>query len=368
MTNRQKGFIFDFMIPRFSCEKMEQEYKEWQQGFKSRQISAIAVLTGTMYVLYSLLDRAVAPVGLAPQMMAIHLYFIAPSLFLAGFLLFFKKTYPLGELLLFFAPIGAVVGNMIIISQLEDPAIYQTEIYLIIFWVFTVSGMRLVQATLCALIIVIIIVATTFTYFSITPEGFAMSAFWMFSTCTFGIFVSYFLEKSGRTIFSYNHQLEELAIKDKLTGVFNRRKLDEILQNELNRSQRFKQMFGLVVLDIDFFKNVNDKYGHLAGDEVLIAIAKLLKKNMRQTDSVVRWGGEEFILIYTGTDSDGVLSLAESLRSNIENHAFESVGKITASLGVTTYQPGDTMESIISRADKALYKAKDSGRNRVIII
>ena len=118
-------------------------------------------------------------------------------------------------------------------------------------------------------------------------------------------------------------------------------------------------------VDLDHFKNINDSYGHQVGDTVLAGIAQLIKEHLRSTDKAVRWGGEEFILIYLETNIDELLTLAEELRTKIDGHRFKTVGHVTVSCGVTLYKNGDTIQSIIKRADNALYMAKSTGRNRI---
>ncbi|MCJ7765369.1 MAG: GGDEF domain-containing protein, partial [Thiovulaceae bacterium] len=118
-------------------------------------------------------------------------------------------------------------------------------------------------------------------------------------------------------------------------------------------------------LDIDHFKSINDRFGHPVGDETLVYIAQLIKEHLRSTDKAVRWGGEEFIIIYLETTADEILKLTEKLRQKIEQHVFTTAGSTTASFGATLYKNGDTKESIIKRADNALYMAKRGGRNRI---
>ncbi|MCK4621342.1 MAG: diguanylate cyclase [Desulfuromonadales bacterium] len=159
--------------------------------------------------------------------------------------------------------------------------------------------------------------------------------------------------------------LERLAITDRLTELYNRRKLDEILTVESERTKRFNNPYGIVLLDIDHFKSVNDTYGHQVGDQVLVDVAKLLKLHTRETDVAGRWGGDEFLIICPETDQNGLIQLAENLRKNIERYEFSVVNTKTSSFGVTVYQQGDEIKDMILRADKALYLAKGNGRNRV---
>lgn len=164
-----------------------------------------------------------------------------------------------------------------------------------------------------------------------------------------------------------NKELEKLATIDKLTNIYNRAKLEELLQIEIDRSDRLNHIFGVVILDIDYFKDVNDQYGHQVGDDVLIEISNLLKRNTRKIDYVFRYGGEEFIIICPESLQDDVVNFTEALRLRIAKFDFPNVGKKTASFGIAMYQKGDTIDSIIKRADDALYTAKNGGRNRVVL-
>jgi len=298
----------------------------------------------------------------------VHLYILPPLLFLISLLTFRPKLLDLTLFLLMLAPIVAAAGNLLIVSNIEHPAMRLTEVYLIIFWIFTVSGLRLWQATVSALSTVVLVFLVTYYYFSMSTEAFVMHCFWMTASFSFGFASASLLEASDKKVFLHQVQLEKLAVTDKLTGLANRAKLDEILQNELYRSHRYNTTFGLVLMDFDYFKDINDTYGHQTGDEALKEISALITEHLRLSDKAVRWGGEEFIIIYLSTDKDEVLTLAEELRQRIEKHVFKSVPPQTASLGVTLYQDGDTIDSIIQRADKALYKAKEMGRNRIEFI
>ena len=164
-----------------------------------------------------------------------------------------------------------------------------------------------------------------------------------------------------------NDELEVLYITDRLTGLYNRYKLDSVLSDEINRAKRYNSIFGIILIDIDYFKSVNDIFGHQIGDTVLVEISDILKENTRSTDTVGRWGGEEFLIIVPHTDEIKIKNIAENLRTTIESHVFKIVGKKTASFGVTIFRNKESIESMINRADEALYKVKKSGRNQVCV-
>lgn len=162
-------------------------------------------------------------------------------------------------------------------------------------------------------------------------------------------------------------QLEKLTITDSLTQINNRRYLDKKYKLELDRAQRYKSIFSIIILDIDLFKDVNDTYGHHIGDDILIQVAKLLNKNIRGTDILGRWGGEEFLIISPETDIEEAKALAIKLKDKIEYFDFPIVRSITCSFGISQYLKEDNHKDTFERADKALYQAKKSGRNRVIV-
>ncbi|MEI6451669.1 MAG: GGDEF domain-containing protein [Actinomycetes bacterium] len=173
------------------------------------------------------------------------------------------------------------------------------------------------------------------------------------------------LEASNALLEAQKVQLEKLATTDALTDAFNRRKFNELTLAELERVRRYGRPLSLFILDIDHFKRVNDTYGHEAGDQVLVTLAGLLRAGIRATDSLARWGGEEFVVLSPGVTADGEAHLAERLRAAAAAHDHASVGTVTASFGVAEHSPGETPDELFARADRALYRAKDGGRNRV---
>lgn len=160
-------------------------------------------------------------------------------------------------------------------------------------------------------------------------------------------------------------QVEELSVTDALTGLYNRRRLSEALSSEYARFERYGQGFSIVLLDIDHFKNVNDTFGHPAGDAVLQAFAAILKNSSRNPDILGRWGGEEFLVILPDTDRAAALRFAERVRCAVEGYVFPIETRLTASLGVAAITQGEALHDLIQRADRALYRAKEAGRNRV---
>ena len=168
------------------------------------------------------------------------------------------------------------------------------------------------------------------------------------------------------------HEYEQAAKTDLLTGVHNRRWMNEMFPRQIARSEHAGQPLALVMADIDHFKRLNDTYGHAAGDVVLKAVARRLSDTLRPTDFLVRYGGEEFVALLPGATADTARIAAERVRRAIEREEYlgtDATGalRVTISLGVAILQPGDSLEGLIERADVALYQAKAAGRNQVVV-
>ncbi len=155
------------------------------------------------------------------------------------------------------------------------------------------------------------------------------------------------------------------ANTDPLIGILNRRKGSDLIKSAIDRSNLPGKPSSIIMFDIDNFKSINDTYGHDTGDYVLKKIASITKKESREFDVLIRWGGEEFMILCPKTNSDNAYNLAERLRKSIENHQFKDLTQITASFGVTALNHGESLKAQIDRADGNLYKSKKGGRNKV---
>jgi diguanylate cyclase (GGDEF)-like protein len=176
----------------------------------------------------------------------------------------------------------------------------------------------------------------------------------------------------GLSLFLYEYSRSEAlgfavsrSMFDDLTGAGTRKLFHLIFRQTLTRIKRNNTPAALILIDIDHFKDVNDTYGHLKGDAILKAFTRIVQEQIRKSDTLTRWGGEEFMIIAPDTDITHARKLAEKLRRTLQVHTFETVGEITASFGITQVDPEDTEESAVRRADEALYRAKENGRNRI---
>jgi len=177
------------------------------------------------------------------------------------------------------------------------------------------------------------------------------------------------LNKVNQVLKARANKFEDISSHDTLTGAYNREKFEEALGIEIEKTSRYgTESFVLIFLDIDNFKTINDTHGHLVGDEVLKELATRVRKNLRKSDLFARWGGEEFVLILPLISRSNATIAAQNIRKHISETDFQHVGKVTCSFGLTKYTEGDTIHSIIHRADLAMYEAKNTGRNKVISI
>jgi diguanylate cyclase (GGDEF)-like protein len=162
-----------------------------------------------------------------------------------------------------------------------------------------------------------------------------------------------------------NREITKLSITDRLTQLVNRIRLEQVLDENLRLAVRYGTPLSVILLDIDHFKQVNDTFGHMVGDDVLVQVAEVLIANTRGVDIVGRWGGEEFMVVAPATCLEDAAIVADKLREAIDKTQFPTVRHITSSFGVASYMPGDDLIRMIGRADAALYSAKRAGRNRV---
>jgi diguanylate cyclase (GGDEF)-like protein len=212
--------------------------------------------------------------------------------------------------------------------------------------------------------IAICIAAISVILFILYPSINNIDFFTILMTLTLTSFFSYIIFSNYNKT---NAKLALLATVDPLTLCGNRRALDSVLLDTLSAQRREKSCISLILLDLDHFKKINDTYSHATGDKVLVDLVQLMSRHTRALDSIFRYGGEEFILVPLKVDWVAAELMAEKLRKLVEEHEFTDNIKITISIGVAQYKTEEAAESWIARADHALYKAKNAGRNQVVV-
>lgn len=171
--------------------------------------------------------------------------------------------------------------------------------------------------------------------------------------------------QANKKLRMHNRKLKKMATTDALTGVANRSSISLMIDRGIENVRQTEGHFSVIMVDIDHFKKINDTFGHDAGDKALCFVTGQIEANLRSTDTIGRWGGEEFVILAPSTYLDQAVILANKLRNAVKAYQLDNLGTITASFGVTEYQPGDTEEALMKRVDKALYAAKAEGRDRV---
>jgi diguanylate cyclase (GGDEF)-like protein len=187
----------------------------------------------------------------------------------------------------------------------------------------------------------------------------------------FSLILIYFMAKQSIAKYKIEVLLnitEKKAGTDELTGIYNRRKFNEIFAQEMDKARRYKHPLSIAIIDIDKFKNINDAYGHLAGDDILVMISQSISKHIRHTDTFARWGGEEFVILFEETPLSEAKTISIKIKELVASLKHKEAGSVTISIGVTQLRDDDTEDSIFTRCDKALYNAKENGRNRVEIL
>ena len=364
--------ILQYILPvkslhNFTDTTFRDRYEEWNKPSQQVQISAATLLTALLYIIFALLDKSWASEQVQALMMQAHLFIIVPMLLTISYLAYKKRFYNVVMLALAISPVIAMSCHVYIASKLSNYAPYLMEGYLSILWTFIVSGMTFRYALVSAIFSSIILLVASF-YFMSQTDIYVMHVFWIGCSFSFGFLGALMLSRSRKAIFMSHQELHRYAITDSLTGVFNRNQLNSVLSEEIGRGRRYNKTFGILILDIDHFKSVNDSLGHNAGDEVLKQTAEVLSKSIRENDTLIRWGGEEFIVVALEVDEQGLIQFCDKLRKTIESENYGAAGKITVSVGATLFRNDDTQDTMISRADKALYEAKEKGRNIIVCV
>ncbi|MFW6101674.1 MAG: sensor domain-containing diguanylate cyclase [Bacteroidota bacterium] len=174
------------------------------------------------------------------------------------------------------------------------------------------------------------------------------------------------LFQKNQELEAQNERLEKLSQTDYLTGLLNRRKVYEELEKEYQRAMRYACTFSIIIFDLDWFKSINDTHGHHAGDQVLKEVADIARSMLRATDSLARWGGEEFLILCPETTLEGSAAIAQRIQAAVGENCFSVPKKITISAGICEYRSGLSLEDLLTEADRKLYEAKSQGRSRVV--
>jgi len=368
-------FYKNIFTLKYQIKEVEADYLESIFDVKKIQMLFIMGLTFIIYILYIAFDFFLLTEQERTFAVPFHVSILILWVYLISsvhYNIFRKFTM----FILYLMPIYAVIGTMVF-AYYYNP-VYIIEIYVILFWSFVAIGYMFLSSVIISSIMAIS--SALIAYYVIDFEAYMLHVFTMMVAWVLGLSASYMIELFSRNnyenkieILQMQDELKELSHRDYLTNLYNRRYFNELAQDFIKTAKRDHGQVGVIMLDIDRFKNINDTYGHTMGDKVIQLLASLLNKHTRKNDIVSRFGGEEFAVLLPFTDKDEVAKIAEKLRIIVENADVELASdkyiKFTISLGVdcVNFENDHDISESLDRVDKALYRAKEKGRNRVVI-
>lgn len=347
-------------------EATRQAFDEWYRQAKIPQIRYVAFLTTLLYLIYAAIEWNVAHDHRVARLL-IHGVMV-PLLLLATALASYQPRFHRWMFgMLATAPVGAVIANLYFNFGSPQFVYYAPEIYLNLTWTFAISGLPLRQAmrTASASLLVLLVVTLAHT---LEPGMQRLHLIWILAALSFGMLSAFLLEKAHKRMFLHQDSLIQSANLDGLTGLWNRSCIERFLAEQVARADRYGTPFSVVLIDIDHFKQVNDTHGHAVGDSVLRQFANLLSDHVRAVDKVGRLGGEEFLIILPEIDVAHAEQAMQALQQRINGFAFDRVQRKSASFGIAEYRPGESLDSLMERADQAMYCAKAGGRDRIAIL
>ncbi len=264
---------------------------------------------------------------------------------------------------LYLAPVGGPHAINVAATMLWIPLLF-------VFCAIAFDGLTSLRYSLA---IYVLVVALTLPHAVATMPGtgvmdglfFTLQAYLAYAVIIIALYFFSDIQQRAYTMEETARTMRRLANTDALTALANRRQCEEQLTYELRRAERYGRVFSVLMIDIDHFKELNDRFGHLAGDDVLVDMARRIERMVRASDLIARWGGEEFLLLAPETNLEDARRLAEMTRHHIDTTTLADRHRVTISVGVASYRGGDTVQSVVARADAALYLAKRGGRNQV---
>ena len=355
------------LLGEFKNRKTEHEFLNSDIKFYSKFVGALAIVFGIIFMLYSLSDwYAIKSSSLLILNISIRslflfmsfmLYFITKKITsfnllqhlivayqLCFFIFFLIVIYIYGPIGLtpFFSMMAITLAVYITPNRLIHSQIISV-LFNVLFFLFyshfvqTIDNVQLVKLIQYTLVFLI-----------------------------FGNIQAYLTNIYRRKRFANSRELLRLSVTDTLTGVYNRAKFDIELSSWVDVCLKDGHPLSLAIFDIDCFKNVNDNYGHMAGDSILLNVTSTIKSSIRNTDVFARWGGDEFVILLPNTDAKQAFEITERIRISIQNSKYNDIENVTCSFGLVSLQKGDNTESLLQRADKYLYRAKKMGKNTVV--
>ena len=356
------------IMGEFADRELEKEYASHETEYSKKFVRPAVLLLGVLYFLFIAADYHLIRNGQVFNLLLLNrVLFLTLSIL---FSLWLKKINSTGY---YYIGVTAyeIIGTVFLLYlfyKYETPVfLIQSLDILILLLVVNIIPNRWIYTVLVSLVISI-----GFYWFSFGAERAVAAREFSASIVHTALVVvlfavsGYRINRYKRIQFADNKELARLSSRDALTGIYNRYRFEEELRRGIKHAHRYGTQLSLILFDIDNFKAINDNFGHLIGDKVLVEFTGIVNSEIRETDFFARWGGEEFALILSGTGKQDATLLAKRLRERICSTYFNPVGQITCSFGIDSFRPGDDTESLFQRVDRLMYLAKRSGKDRVI--
>ena len=339
---------------------MSTDFDKWFFNNRLPQIRYMMLFTAPLYILYGFVEYRMN-LHMPELRVFFHALFVPSMLIVILGMTYIPSFIPIMKALLFISPICAVFGNLYLNVGTEAFDYFVPEIYLNIIWTIAMSGLSLRLGIIVVLFNIVI--TMMFHYYQEFPHPYMyLYCLWMLSSAIFGLVTAIIFRQVNYSIFTHQQKLAKVEDTDSLTHLWNR----NAMQRFFHKSYQSQHLpISVMMVDLDYFKQVNDKFGHIVGDSLLVEFAQLLQENLRRSDYVGRFGGEEFCVVMPNTQVTQAQTVAESLLAIIHHHNFNHVEHLTASFGIAQMLPAESFEGVLSRADQALYSAKNDGRNNV---
>ncbi len=358
----------------FLDKEREERFSEWIAPSRFIQLRLALLLVSVLYAIYGYVEYLVIPDEVVHIPWAVHFGVVIPVI-LSCILLSWVK--PLKHL---FFPAGiattftAALSNLYLSYIFGTQSIYSVELYLMIFWIFTVAGFRLIPATMLSFMIMLLSILSTQLLHHVESQTQLVGYyFWFLCSITLAFLGGYLLEYSAKINFIKEEILEHAAHHDALTGLPNRALLNDRLEQAILHAKRHNNKVGCLYIDLDNFKKINDTLGHNVGDLLLKKVALRLQKNVRDSDTVSRLGGDEFtVLLNDMSISQDAINIANKIRVELErpfNLMDSNIIYISASIGIALFpEHGRSGIELSKSADDAMYQSKNTGKNPVTLI
>ncbi len=367
MKHEDKDYSISFLA-EFTDRNTEREFMDQYMGLNMKYIRPVILLLGLLYWIFIIPDWFIIK-----DRYVFDAIFINRTAFLLStvvlFVVFKKmRSSRLMAVLLTFFEILAILLFLFIYAHYESPnyLIQAFSVMIIILGITQVPNKWVNMLAACiAVSVSFVAVSPRYVENMRSSEYYAGIVFILLVLVIAGM-ASFKSSYYNRKQYFYREELLLLSKTDPLTGIYNRAKFNEELENLINVSRRYGTPFSFVIFDFDNFKDINDTYGHLTGDEVIKDTVDLIRDSIRNTDVFARWGGEEFVLLLPNTDREQSLEMTNRLKELITEKTFVNAGGITCSFGLAAFEESDNADTLMRRADRFLYTAKREGKNRIV--